>query len=91
MFAVHRWLTSATCTGKGGKGGGDDAPAAPVSLPDLEAVKADMMSHVDRLKKSLVKLRGGESNPSTCRESALLMATRVARSVRSVRCVVPTA
>ncbi len=33
-------------------------------MPDVEAVKADMLQQVDRLKKNLAKLRGGEATPS---------------------------
>jgi hypothetical protein len=54
------------CAGKAGKPGkdtGDDEDVG-VPLPDLDAVKADMMTHVERLKKSVAKLRGGEANPS---------------------------
>lgn len=49
--------------GKPGKDTGDDGDAGP-PLPDLDVVKADMMTHVERLKKSVVKLRGGEANPN---------------------------
>ena len=54
------------CSGKGGKSGkGDDNDDGEVTpLPDIDAVKEDMLSHVERLKKSLAKLRGGEANPS---------------------------
>ncbi len=53
------------CAGKGGKGSKDaDEDAPDVPLPDLEEVKTDMLSYVDKLKKSLTKLRGGEANPS---------------------------
>jgi hypothetical protein len=52
--------------GKGGKDAEDDADAEPLPLPNLDDVKTDMMTHVDRLKRSLAKLRGGEANPSAC-------------------------
>lgn len=51
-------------TGKGGKPTDDSDEGAGVMVPDVDEVKADMLQHVERLKKNLAKLRGGDANPS---------------------------
>jgi hypothetical protein len=51
--------------GKAGKST-DAAEEGGPPVPDVEAVKADMLLQVDRLKKNLAKLRGGEASPCMC-------------------------
>lgn len=51
--------------GRAGKSTDDESSeAGGAPMPDVEAVKADMLQQVDRLKKNLAKLRGGEATPS---------------------------
>lgn len=56
-------LSTSGRPGKSTDSTADDGGDAVV-IPDVEAVKNDMLAHVDRLKKGLAKLRGGDTNPS---------------------------